>query len=93
MAKTPKVILVRDRKRLEIRHLGFAASGSCIQGVFAGPDSLDAPEPSAHARLRTAQEVDRQQPIQRGKRSEMPRRLVTSAIFAGDEHFLERRTQ
>jgi hypothetical protein len=44
-AEAPKVTLVRDGKRLEMRHLGFAACGSSIrQGVFAGPQSLDAPE-------------------------------------------------
>jgi hypothetical protein len=43
----PKVTLVKDGKRLEIRHLGFAACGPSIcQGVFGGPKSLDAPEPS-----------------------------------------------
>jgi hypothetical protein len=45
-AEAPKVTLVGDGKRLEIRHLGFAACESSIrQGVFAGPKSLDAPEP------------------------------------------------
>jgi hypothetical protein len=45
-AEAPKVTLVRDRKRLEIRHLGFAACGSSIrQGAFAVPKSPDAPEP------------------------------------------------
>jgi hypothetical protein len=45
-AEAPKVTLVRDGKRLEIKHLGFAACGPSIrQGVFAGPKSQDAPEP------------------------------------------------
>jgi hypothetical protein len=45
-AEAPKVTLVTDGKRLEIRHLGFAACGSSIRrGAFAGPKSLDAPEP------------------------------------------------
>src|ERR1700726_4934279 len=46
--RSAKITLVRDGKRLEIRHLGFTVCGSSIrQGVFAGPKSLDAPEPSA----------------------------------------------
>src|ERR1022692_5341129 len=50
-----KGTLVSDGKRLEIRHFCFAACGSSIrQEVFAGPKSLDAPEPSHKARCRAA---------------------------------------
>jgi hypothetical protein len=50
-AEAPNVTLVRDGKRLEIRHLGFAACGSSIrQEAFAGSKSLDAPEPLLGAR-------------------------------------------
>src|ERR1035438_9004972 len=46
-AEALKGTLVSDGKRLEIRHFRFAACGSSIrQEVFAGPKSLDAPEPS-----------------------------------------------
>jgi hypothetical protein len=46
-AEALKGTLVSDGKRLEIRHFCFAACGSSIrQEVFAGPKSLDAPEPS-----------------------------------------------
>ena len=48
-AEAPKVTLVRDEKRLEMRHLGFAAC-SIRQGAFAGLKSLDAPEPSFGSR-------------------------------------------
>src|ERR1019366_9507811 len=45
-AEALKGTLVSDGKRLEIRHFCFAACGSSIrQEVFAGPKSLDAPEP------------------------------------------------
>src|ERR1022692_2844650 len=45
-AEAFKGTLVSDGKRLEIRHFCFAACGSSIrQEVFAGPKSLDAPEP------------------------------------------------
>jgi hypothetical protein len=45
-AEALKSTLVSDGKRLEIRHLCLAACGSSIrEGVFAGPKSLDAPEP------------------------------------------------
>jgi hypothetical protein len=46
-AEALKGTLASDGKRLEIRHFCFAACGSSIrQEVFAGPKSLDAPEPS-----------------------------------------------
>jgi hypothetical protein len=46
-AEVLKSTLVNDGKRLEIRHFCLAACGSSIrEGVFAGPKSLDAPEPS-----------------------------------------------
>jgi hypothetical protein len=46
-AEALKGTLVSDGKRLEIRHFCFAACGSSIrQEVFAGPKSLDAPEPA-----------------------------------------------
>jgi hypothetical protein len=49
-AEALKGTLVSDGKRLEIRHFCFAACGSSIrQEVFAGPKSLDAPEPFASA--------------------------------------------
>src|ERR1022692_2476048 len=45
-AEALKGTLVSDGKRLEIRHFCFAACRSSIrQEVFAGPKSLDAPEP------------------------------------------------
>src|ERR1035441_94801 len=45
-AEALKGTLVNDGKRLEIRHFCFAACGSSVrQEVFAGPKSLDAPEP------------------------------------------------
>ena len=45
-AEALKGTLVNDGKRLEIRHFCFAACGSSVrQKVFAGPKSLDAPEP------------------------------------------------
>src|ERR1019366_7968192 len=45
-AESLKGTLVSGGKRLEIRHFCFAACGSSIrQEVFAGPKSLDAPEP------------------------------------------------
>lgn len=48
-AEAPKVTLVRDGKRFEIRHSGFAARESSIrQAAFADPNSLDAPEPVRH---------------------------------------------
>jgi hypothetical protein len=51
-AEAPKVTLVRDGKRLEIKHLGFAACGSSIrQGEFAVPKSPDAPEPATNQGL------------------------------------------
>src|SRR5450755_728611 len=46
-AESLKGTLVSGGKRLEIRHFCFAACGSSIrQEVFAGPKSLDAPEPA-----------------------------------------------
>ena len=46
-AEALKGTLVSDGKRLEITHFCFAACGSSIrQEVFAGPKSLDAPEPN-----------------------------------------------
>ena len=51
-AEAPKVTLVREENRLELRHLGLAACAPSIrQGVFAGPESLDAPEPSSGTRV------------------------------------------
>src|ERR1017187_5482486 len=47
VAEALKGTLVSGGKRLEIRHFCFAACGSSIrQEVFAGPKSLDAPEPA-----------------------------------------------
>lgn len=50
-AEALKDTIGRDAKRLEIKHLGFAACGF-RHGVFAGPKSLDAPEPRAEFGLR-----------------------------------------
>ena len=45
-AEALKGTLVNDGKRLEMRHFCFAACASSVrQEVFAGPKSLDAPEP------------------------------------------------
>jgi predicted signal transduction protein with EAL and GGDEF domain len=46
-AEALKSTLVSDGKRLEITHFCLAACGTSIrEGVFAGPKSLDAPEPA-----------------------------------------------
>src|ERR1017187_1894236 len=51
VAEALKGTLVSGGKRLEIRHFCFAACGSSIrQEVFAGPKSLDAPEPAKEQR-------------------------------------------
>jgi len=46
IAEAPRVTLLGDGKRLEIRDFGSSTYGPSIrQGVFTSPKSLDAPEP------------------------------------------------